>query len=112
MILGRELVHDKYFPMVNKDQPATEKIATDLILSQKRMGGLPPVEVPYVPEKGLMVTTLKNLSALLADRRSPPLPEGGYRRKPHRNYESSKTPTSSRTTASAAWSRTSKSRSR
>ncbi|RCM49527.1 capsid protein [Pseudomonas aeruginosa] len=62
MILGRELVHDKYFPMVNKDQPATEKIATDLILSQKRMGGLPPVEVPYVPEKGLMVTTLKNLS--------------------------------------------------
>ncbi|MBO2859453.1 phage major capsid protein, P2 family [Pseudomonas aeruginosa] len=62
VILGRELVHDKYFPMVNKDQPATEKIATDLILSQKRMGGLPPVEVPYVPEKGLMVTTLKNLS--------------------------------------------------
>ncbi|MBN0742074.1 P2 family phage major capsid protein, partial [Pseudomonas aeruginosa] len=41
VILGRELVHDKYFPMVNKDQPATEKIATDLILSQKRMGGLP-----------------------------------------------------------------------
>jgi len=61
-ILGRELVHDKYFPMVNKDQPATEKLATDIILSQKRAGGLPLAEVPYIPDGMLLITSLKNLS--------------------------------------------------
>jgi len=62
VILGRGLVHDKYFPLVNKDQPATEKLATDLILAQKRMGGLQPVEVPYIPDGSLMITSLQNLS--------------------------------------------------
>ncbi|UOF16470.1 phage major capsid protein, P2 family [Lysobacter capsici] len=62
VVLGRELVHDKYFPMVNKDQPATEKLATDIILSQKRAGGLPLAEVPYIPDGTLLITTLKNLS--------------------------------------------------
>lgn len=62
VILGRDLMHDKYFPLVNKDQPATEKLATDLILSQKRVGGLQAAEVPYVPDGALLVTSLSNLS--------------------------------------------------
>ena len=62
VILGRNLMHDKFFPLVNKDQPATEVLATDLILSAKRVGGLQPAEVPYVPDDGLMVTTFANLS--------------------------------------------------
>jgi P2 family phage major capsid protein len=62
VILGRELVHDKYFPLVNREQPASEKLATDLILAQKRMGGLQPVEVPYCPPKGMLITSLENLS--------------------------------------------------
>lgn len=62
VILGRELVHDKYFPLVNREQPATEKLATDLILAQKRMGGLQPVEVPYCPPQGMLITSLENLS--------------------------------------------------
>lgn len=62
VILGSALVHDKYFPLVNKDQPATEKLATDMILSQKRMGGRQPVEVPYVPDKSMLITSLSNLS--------------------------------------------------
>ncbi|MCT8273345.1 phage major capsid protein, P2 family [Xanthomonas translucens] len=62
VVLGRDLMHDKYFPLVNKDQPATEKLATDMILSQKRVGGLQAVEVPYVPDGTLMVTSLANLS--------------------------------------------------
>lgn len=62
VILGRELVHDKYFPMVNKDQPATEKLATDIILSQRRAGGLPLAEVPYIPDGTMLITSLKNLS--------------------------------------------------
>ncbi len=62
VVLGRDLLHDKQFPMINKEQPASEKLAADVILSQKRMGGLQVVEVPYVPDGTLMVTSLANLS--------------------------------------------------
>ncbi|KRA15346.1 phage major capsid protein, P2 family [Lysobacter sp. Root604] len=62
VIVGRQLVHDKYFPQVNKDQPATEKLATDIILSQNRAGGLPMAEVPYIPNGSILITSLKNLS--------------------------------------------------
>ncbi|WLH14508.1 phage major capsid protein, P2 family [Pseudomonas hefeiensis] len=62
VILGSNLVHDKYFPLINKEQPASEKLATDMILSQKRMGGKQPVEVPYVPDGAALVTTLTNLA--------------------------------------------------
>lgn len=62
VILGRDLMHDKYFPLVNKEQPASEKLATDVILTQRRMGGLQPIEVPYVPDNGMLITSLQNLS--------------------------------------------------
>ncbi|MEI6418721.1 MAG: phage major capsid protein, P2 family [Sphingomonadales bacterium] len=63
-IVGRELLHDKYFPIVNgaaSDAP-TEQLARDVILSTKRLGGLPAVSVPFFPPRGLLVTTLDNLS--------------------------------------------------
>ena len=62
VIVGRDLVHDKYFPLVNKGQPASEKLATDVILAANRMGGLQPVEVPYIPDNALFITSLQNLS--------------------------------------------------
>jgi len=62
VILSRSLLHDKYFPLLNQDQPATEKIASDLIISQKRVGGLQAVRVPFVPAGALMITSLANLS--------------------------------------------------
>jgi len=62
VILGRDLMHDKYFPLVNADQPPTEKLATDLILSQHRVGGLKAVEVPYIPDGTALITSLSNLS--------------------------------------------------
>lgn len=62
VIAGRDLVHDKYFPLINQDQPSTEKLATDIVLSQRRAGGLPLVEVPYIPDGTLMITSLDNLS--------------------------------------------------
>lgn len=61
-ILSRDLLHDKYFPLVNKDQGSQDALATDLIISQKRVGGLPAVRVPFMPAGTLMVTTLDNLS--------------------------------------------------
>lgn len=61
-IVGRNLLHDKYFPIVNKDQPNTETLAADLIISQKRMGNLPAVTVPFFPENAILVQPLSNLS--------------------------------------------------
>lgn len=62
VVVGRELAHDKYFPMVNVNDGSREKLATDIILSQKRIGGLPLVEVPYIPAGTMLITALSNLS--------------------------------------------------
>lgn len=62
VIVGRALLHEKYFPLVNQDQPSTEKLATDVILSQRRLGGLQAAEVPYCPDDAILITSLANLS--------------------------------------------------
>ncbi|MEX6147139.1 P2 family phage major capsid protein, partial [Providencia hangzhouensis] len=62
VICGRSLLADKYFPIVNRDQANTEALAADVIISQKRLGGLPAVRVPYFPKNGMLITRLDNLS--------------------------------------------------
>lgn len=62
VICGRALLADKYFPLVNQAQANTEQMAADLIISQKRIGNLPAVRVPYFPANSVMVTRLDNLS--------------------------------------------------
>ncbi|PHM65690.1 phage capsid protein [Xenorhabdus stockiae] len=62
VICGRELLADKYFPLVNQSQPNSEKMAADVIISQKRIGNLPAVRVPYFPPKALLISRLDNLS--------------------------------------------------
>jgi len=61
-ITGRELLADKYFPLVNATQAPSETLAADIIISQKRIGNLPAVRVPSFPPNALMVTRLDNLS--------------------------------------------------
>lgn len=88
-LCGRGLLHDKYFKLINQDQTAQNQLASDIIISQKQIGGLPAVRVPYFPPGALLVTTLDNLSIYYQ--------EGARRRqlkdKPERdqieNYESS-----------------------
>ena len=67
VITGRKLMADKYFPIVNQEQANTESLAADIIISQKRIGNLPAVRVPYFPADGLMVTRLDNLSIYFMD---------------------------------------------
>ncbi|CDG86503.1 phage major capsid protein, P2 family [Xenorhabdus bovienii] len=62
VICGRELLADKYFPLVNQSQPNSEKMAADVIISQKRIGNLPAIRVPYFPPKALLISRLDNLS--------------------------------------------------
>ncbi|MGJ8514685.1 hypothetical protein R84981_001118 [Carnimonas sp. R-84981] len=61
-IVGRALMTDKYFPLINNFPEPTEKRATDLIISQQRMGGQQAIQVPFVPDNAILITTLSNLS--------------------------------------------------
>ncbi|MDN4562901.1 P2 family phage major capsid protein, partial [Salmonella enterica subsp. enterica serovar Typhimurium] len=56
VVCGRELLSDKYFPLVNKEQDNSEKIAADLIISQKRMG-----DVEYQDDDELVVVCGREL---------------------------------------------------
>jgi P2 family phage major capsid protein len=62
VVCGRQLLADKYFPIINKTQAPSEMLAADIVTSQKRIGNLPAVRVPYFPANGLLVTRLDNLS--------------------------------------------------
>jgi P2 family phage major capsid protein len=61
-IVGRKLLNDKYFPLVNRAQEPTETLAADIIISQKRIGGLPAARVPYFPDNAVLITRFDNLS--------------------------------------------------
>ncbi|MDF2602985.1 phage major capsid protein, P2 family [Sphingomonas sp.] len=63
VICGRDLVHDKYFSIVNAaGDKATEQLARDVLMSTKKIGGLPAVRVPGFPAGKLLITRLDNLS--------------------------------------------------
>lgn len=63
VIVGREIVHDKYFAIVNKaGDTATEQIARDVLHASKKLGGLTAIRVPKFPKNALLITTLANLS--------------------------------------------------
>lgn len=64
VIVGRDLVDDKYFNIVQKTgATATEVEATDRILrSEKQIGGMPAVMVPFFPANAMLITSLDNLS--------------------------------------------------
>lgn len=61
-VVGRDLMHDKMFPLVDGQDAPTEKLAADIVVSQRRVGGLPAVQVPYFPAGTVLVTRLDNLS--------------------------------------------------
>lgn len=64
VIVGRNLVDDKYFNIAQTTgATATEVEATDRIIrSSKAIGGLPAVRVPFFPANALLITRLDNLS--------------------------------------------------
>ena len=64
VVVGHDLVDDKYFTIAQTTgATATEVEATDRILrSEKQIGGLPAVRVPFFPATAILITTLSNLS--------------------------------------------------
>jgi len=66
-ICNQSLLHDKYFPLVNKDQDAQNTLATDVIMSTKRLGGLQAMAVPFFPDGKIFITRPDNLSIYSQD---------------------------------------------
>lgn len=89
VLLSRDLMADKYFPLINENQVPTEKLATDLIVSQKRMGGLQAVQVPFMPAGKIMITRLDNLSLYYQDGGRRRTVDDNAKRDRIENYESS-----------------------
>ncbi len=61
-ICGADLLDDKYFTIVNGANAATEMVASDILMSTRRLGGLQAAVVPHFPANAIFVTPLANLS--------------------------------------------------
>lgn len=88
VICGRQLLADKYFPIINKTQAPSEMLAADIVTSQKRIGNLPAVRVPHFPANGLLVTRLDNLSLYWQEGTRRRTVEDNAKRDRIENYES------------------------
>ena len=88
-IVGRKLLNDKYFPLVNAKQAPTETLAADIIISQKRIGGLPAARVPYFPDNAILITRFDNLSIYFQEGARRRRVEDVPKRDRIENYESS-----------------------
>jgi len=89
VLLGRDLLADKYFPLVNATQAPTEQIAADLIISQKRVGGLQAVRAPFFPAGKMLITRLDNLSRYYQEGSRRRTVVDNAKRDQIENYESS-----------------------
>lgn len=66
-IVGRKLMHDKLFPLVDDQTAPTEQLAADIVRSQRRLGGRAGITVPFVPDNAIAITSLSNLAIYYQD---------------------------------------------
>jgi hypothetical protein len=83
------LMHDKLFPLVNDTKDPTEKIAADLLISAKRVGGLQAVQVPFFPAGTVLITRFDNLSIYYQESARRRYLQDNPKRDRIENYESS-----------------------
>ena len=67
VICGRKLLSDKYFPIINDASDNQNKLAGQVLVSQKQIGGLKAVRVPFFPDNAMLITKLSNLSIYWQD---------------------------------------------
>lgn len=80
-IVGRKLLHDKYFGLMNEANSTVNKIALDVIWASRQVAGMPAVIVPFFPADAVLVTSFKNLSIYTQEGSSRRL----MREKPEKN---------------------------
>jgi P2 family phage major capsid protein len=89
-LMGRKMLADKYFPIISTHaETPTENRALDLIISQKRVGGIQAVRAPFVPDGKMMITSLENLSLYYQRGSRRRYIKDEPKRKRVENYESS-----------------------
>lgn len=89
-IMGRQMLADKYFPLIQEHgSTPTESRALDLIISQKRVGGLQAVRAPFFPDGAILITSLENLSLYYQNGSRRRHIVDNPKRKRVENYESS-----------------------
>lgn len=63
VIVGTELIHDKYFHIIDTTEGSLDQLARQTLMAQSRnFGGLPAVRVPFFPANAVAITKLRNLS--------------------------------------------------
>jgi P2 family phage major capsid protein len=62
VLISNDLLEDKYFDLYNIAQPPSEKLATQALDLQRRIGRYPAKVVPWFPAGTILVTFEKNLS--------------------------------------------------
>jgi P2 family phage major capsid protein len=62
VIVGSKLLHDKYFPLINRSEGSLDMMARQVIMTDKQLGGLPVFRVPYFPDDAILITKFSNLS--------------------------------------------------
>ena len=67
VICGRKLLSDKYSPIINDASDNQNKLAGQVLVSQKQIGGLKAVRVPFFPDNAMLITKLSNLSIYWQD---------------------------------------------
>ena len=53
--------------MINTDLKPTEDLASQVIISQKQIGGLKAIRVPFFPKNAMLITRLDNLSLYIQE---------------------------------------------
>lgn len=61
-ITGRSLLSDKYLGLINSNDAPTEKNALRTLMSNKTLGNLPGMGVPFFPTRDILITKMSNLS--------------------------------------------------
>ncbi len=62
VIVGKDLIDNRHFPLVNNNNTPTEVLAVNTILGMDKIGGVKAITVPYFPANAIMITPLENLS--------------------------------------------------
>lgn len=63
VIVGRKNVSDKYLKLMNEyGSIPSEQLSLESMLTNKRIGNLPAISVPFFPENAVLITRLDNLS--------------------------------------------------
>lgn len=62
VIVGRNLISDKYLGLINGNDAPTEINALQTLLLSKTIGGRKAIMVPYFPARSMLITSPSNLS--------------------------------------------------